>query len=163
MLSADEIINLKAKVATELARRNFNGSLVQYVSSDYDFEHVPEKDKPLYVEQGQKFMEQLLQVQDIGDLNFKDIKTDDVVPESLNFNEINNTISKWEQETETQSSSSCRGACSGLCYGACSSGCSGCTSSCGGSCEGSCYSSCGTSCGNSCGASCSSCRSSRQQ
>ena len=52
MLSADEIINLKAKVATELARRNFNGSLVQYISSDYDFEHIPEKDKPLLWNKG---------------------------------------------------------------------------------------------------------------
>ena len=92
-------------------------------------------------------MRQLLQVQDIGDLHFKDLSTDGVVPESLNFDEINNTINKWEAETDIQSGTSCRASCSGLCYGACSSGCSGHTSSCGGSCEGSCYS---TSCMNTC-------------
>ena len=122
MLTADEIINLKAKVLAELTRRVHNGSLIQYTGPDYEFSTTPTKNKPVYAEQGEKFIKQLLQINDVGNLYFNDMARQQPIPSSFNYNEINAAISKWESDTTEQSGTSCRGGCSGLCYGACSSG-----------------------------------------
>ena len=82
MLSADEILNLKARINTELTRRSYNGSLTDYVDNDYDFLNIPEADNPIFLEQGQKISEQLLQINDIGNLHFHDMQAQDKIPNS---------------------------------------------------------------------------------
>ena len=123
MLSADEIINLKARITSELTRRNVDGSLNSYISSDYNFTNTPDTDQPLYQEQGKKIIEQVTVIKDVGDLHFRDIDDYTPIPESFNYDDLNSAISSMEKETE--SSTTCRGACTGMCAGSCSSSCSG--------------------------------------
>ena len=111
MLSADEILNLKARIDTELVRRSYNGSLSNYANSDYNFEINPSSNNPIYMEQGQKIMEQILQINDIGDLYYEDMKPNTMIPNSFDYEPIDKVLAKYEKETLSQNSTSCRGAC----------------------------------------------------
>ena len=169
-LTAAQIVDLKAKIKAEAARRKYYGSLstnggynyavkdsaVDYSSSTYNFSTTPTSGNAILAEHGQKTIDILLKIKDYGDL--KKVAKGDPLPGSFN-SELITYVNNLAKESITGSSSSCRGACTGLCVGTCASACSGCSStngsnsSTGSYCSG-CSATCGTGCSTGCGSGC---------
>jgi hypothetical protein len=171
-MTAAQVIDLKAKIKAEMARRKYYGSLstnggynyavkdsaVNYASSTYDFTTTPSSGNAVLAEHGQKTVDLLLKIKDYGDL--KKVVQNDPIPNSFDAALIT-YVNNLAKESITGSSSSCRGACTGLCVGTCASGCSGCSSTNGSSdsigsyCSG-CAATCGSGCTTGCGSGCTS-------
>lgn len=128
-MNANEVNVLKAKLKAECQRRNHNGSLAQYASSEYDFTNVPVAGAAILEEHGKKTVDILLQVKDKNDLQF--VTKDNTIPSGFGT-DLLAYVDQLASEATEGSVSSCRGGCTGLCLGACSSGCSGCNSQCNG-------------------------------
>lgn len=126
-MTAEQVIELKAKLKAELARRCGNGSVAEFASEQYDFSNVPKSGEPITVEQGQKTVDLLLKIMDYGDL--KQVTKGDTLPDSFDAELIDlvDRLSKEEFTGEETEQSSCRGACTGLCVGSCVGLCNGCT------------------------------------
>ena len=155
MLTAKRLIELKALVKAEMARRKYYGDLSKFADSSYDFSTTPKKGGKILAEHGKKVIEPLLNIADKGDLNIDGIVAGGKIPNSFDDSLIE-YVNTLANERVTGSSSSCRGACSGLCTETCGSACTGCSSSCSGSCGSGCSKTCGSGCG-SCTTTCSSC------
>lgn len=54
MITAEELITLKAKVKAEMARRNGYGSLEKFAGTDYDFTVTPKSGETILAEHGKK-------------------------------------------------------------------------------------------------------------
>ena len=145
MLTAEELIALKAKVKAEMQRRCYYGSLTKFAGSAYDFTETPVKGGKIRAEQGLKVIEPLLQICDKGYLNIDRAVKGGKIPNAFDT-ELSTWVDTLAKEEITGDSTSCRGACTGLCMGTCSTTCTGCSSTCTGTCGGNCSKSCGGSC-----------------
>ena len=153
MLSAKDINTLKAKIKSELLRRDGNGSLAVFAGSDYDFNLVPEAGSPVMAEHGQKTIDLILKIAPVNGL--KEVKKGDPIPDGFDT-ELIAHVDRLAAETKRYGAkSSCVGACSGLCISACVSACTSCSGSCEGSCV-SCSAYCG-GCAGTCSGSCTGC------
>lgn len=157
MITAEKVIELKAKIKAEMSRRNGHGSLEKYADSSYNFTITPVKGELIKAEHGQKTVDLLLKIEDYGDLTLS--KQHSKIPSSFT-EELITEVDRLSKETKTGLStekSSCRGDCTGLCVASCISqcnGCSGCTASCGTGCATGCYSNCTGSCNTNCTGGC---------
>ena len=161
MITAEKVIELKAKIKAEMLRRNGHGSLESYGGSSYDFTITPVKGELVKAEHGQKTVDLLLKIEDYGDLTLS--KQHSKIPSSFT-EELLTEIDRLAGETKTGLStekSSCRGDCTGLCVGSCigkCNGCTGCTASCGTGCasgwKSGCTGSCNTNCTGGCDTNC---------
>ena len=150
MITAEQFKAIKNRVNAEMSRRSYYGNLSGF---NTQFNTTPYAGTTILAEQGKKVVEGLLNIRDLGNLNLVDLKSNGIIPSSLDYNTINNALSTYESESVTGNKSSCRGACSGLCVGTCGSTCTGCQGACGFTCEGTCSVVCGSSCG-SCSSNC---------
>ena len=95
------------------------------VGTQFDFSNTPAKDKKILAEHGQKTIDVLLKIKDIGDL--KGVTQGELIPDDFNSS-LAQTVAALSNESKT-GSSSCRGACTGLCtttcYSSCTGGCTG--------------------------------------
>ena len=157
MITAEQVIELKAKIKAEMLRRNGHGSLATYGDSTYDFTTNPVIGELIKAEHGQKTVDLLLKIEDYGDLTLSE--QDSVIPSSFS-EELITEIERLANETKTgldTEISSCRGDCTGLCVASCigfCNGCTGCTASCGTGCASGCYSNCTGSCNADCTSGC---------
>lgn len=154
-MTSQQLITLKAKLKTELARRNglgpasgakwtptkAFGSLSDYSSAAYDFTQQPIKDGRITVDQGKKTVDLLLKIKEYGDL--EPVSNTKPIPKSFNAGLIEyvDTLAGHQFTGESTESNDCGSACSGLCVGSCigmCNGCLGCTASCGSGCNGGC-------------------------
>ena len=62
MLTAAQVMTLKAKIKAELLRRSAHGSVAAYGGEDYDFTKNPEPEGVIEAEHGQKTVDLLLQI-----------------------------------------------------------------------------------------------------
>lgn len=134
-MTAEQVIELKEKLKSELARRNGLGSVEQYASKEYDFNQIPKEGQPITADQGKKIIDLLLQICDYKDLRY--VVRGDTIPEAFDTEllDLVDKLSKEEMTGELDEQSSCRGMCTGLCAGSCiksCNGCSGCTGTSGG-------------------------------
>lgn len=157
MITAEKVIELKAKIKAEMLRRDGHGSLATYGDSTYDFTTNPVIGELIKAEHGQKTVDLLLKIEDYGDLTLSDQHS--VIPSSFT-EELLAEVDRLARETKTgldTETSSCRGDCTGLCVGSCigqCNGCTGCTASCGTGCASGCYSNCTGSCNADCTSGC---------
>lgn len=156
--SLDIIIsNLKARVKTEMKRRDGIGSVSSFAGSEWDYTTPPKLNKPLLTEHLKKIVDPLLQIKDFGDPEFVKESSD-----FTNLKEAQKFLDKVEKEGMHGDYSSCRSSCTGLCVGNCMdlcmgclgctgcTGCSGCGSTCSGTCLGNCNDECYTKCDSQC-------------
>jgi hypothetical protein len=125
-MTAEQVIELKAKLKAELARRNGLGSVAEFASEQYEFNEVPQAGKPITADQGKKIIDLLLQICDYKDLRC--VVKGDTLPEAFDA-ELLDLVDKLSQEQSTgeiTEESSCRGLCTGLCVGSCINNCNGC-------------------------------------
>jgi hypothetical protein len=162
MMTAAQVVALKAKVKAEMARRSGTGSLASYATTTWDFTKTPTAGGMVLAEHGKKVIEPLLAVKPYGKL--KPVVQNDLIPGDFDNANLTTIVNNLAAESTTSGSSSCSASCSGLCKGGCYTsctscqGCSGCSGSCSGclgcgSCGGACDSSC-TSCTGTCSSSC---------
>lgn len=157
MITAEKVIELKAKIKAEMLRRDGHGSLASYGDSNYDFITNPVIGELIKAEHGQKTVDLLLKIEDYGDLTLSNQNS--VIPSSFT-EELLTEVDRLAGETKTgldTETSSCRGDCTGLCVGSCigqCNGCTGCTASCGTGCASGCYSNCKGSCNVDCTSGC---------
>lgn len=156
-MSAEEIIQLKARVKAELLRRNGYNNISSYGGTAYDYQVQPGAGNPLRYEHISKIIEPLNAVNsDTVAQIYGDIEQGQR-PKALDGttgDTINSFLTALEGDRKVYyGSNHCKGQCSGLCVSTCNSGCSGC-SGCGDSCSYSCSTKCtGTAAGN-CGGRC---------
>ena len=67
-MTAAQLVELKARIKSEMQRRKYSGSLERYGDDTYDFTTVPDAGDIITAEQGQKTINLLLKINDIGDL-----------------------------------------------------------------------------------------------
>lgn len=151
MITAEKLVEIRAKVKKEMSRRNCTdhgekASLAKY-SNGYDYDIPPVTGGDITDEHIQKIVDPLLNVADfLQDNNLQQSHSgaDVIVDQAEKFVD---TLAKIDKQSNQ---SGCRGLCTGLCVGSCSSGCQGC-SGCTGSCDTSCAKSCSDGCSTSCG------------
>ena len=99
-MTAQELIALKTAVKTEMARRSGYGSLstnggygyadknqsVNYSSSTYDFSATPTSGGSVLAEHGQKTIDLILKINEVGDL--KPVTKGDGIPSDFNSGTI---------------------------------------------------------------------------
>lgn len=161
VVKADRFTALKAKVKTEMQRRNQSGSVAGYGGSGYDYTVAPAAGGVIRAEHRDKLVEPMRAV------------NSDLVPAAsgsvIREDELANLetrVNVWAARSMTdQSGSDCKSGCTGTCYTGCATGCSGCSgcSGCGSGCATGC-SGCGSgcptgcsSCGSGCASGCSGC------
>lgn len=144
---AEEFISLKARVKAEMLRRKYNGTLVSYGSSKYDYEVQPEAGNVVLAEHFNKIVEPLNAINDTG-LTTK--YSGDLI---VAMETLDTFLTKSEGYALTSKTTNCKASCSGLCVTGCGSGCSGCTGTCSNNCTG--CSGCGNSCSRNCDTTCS--------
>ena len=151
---ASDFVSLKARVKTEMLRRNKSGSLAAYGSSSYDFTVNPEANKNMLSDQANKIIEPMNAIAPSG------FSTVSAGSEVEAFDQLEAKLAVYEQEPMKYGAySSCASGCSGLCSSGCWNSCSGCTgcSGCGGACSIGCGSGCAgecSGCGSGCNAGC---------
>ena len=173
-ISAQDFIDLKARIKAEMNRRNLTDSMTSYAGEAYDYSIQPVSGGKILVEHINKIVEPLNAIkpsnfvkQSIGD----QIKAIEAIDTQLTIHE-NFPLSGTETDCNAGCSGLCAGACGGNCTG-CTGGCSGCTGcsgtctnsctgctgcsggcqgGCSGSCSGGCSAGCSTTCGKSCSA-----------
>lgn len=156
-MTAQQAIDLKAKLKAELLRRNGHGSVSTYGGSSYNFTTTPAKGQQVKLEHGQKTVDLFLKIKDYGNLMLS--QKSFPIPSDFT-DELIAEVDKLAAESKTGKStevSSCRGACTGLCVGSCHgncNGCTGCTASCGTGCASGCNTGCGSGCVGNCKGSC---------
>jgi hypothetical protein len=126
-MTAEQVIELKAKLKAELARRSGLGSVAEFASDEYDFTEVPQAGRAITADQGKKIIDLLLQICDYKDLRY--VVKGDTLPEAFDA-ELLDLVDKLSKEQITGDStevSSCNGLCTGLCVGSCINTCNGCT------------------------------------
>lgn len=130
----------KAAIKAELKRRSGYGDISKYGADNYDFKTDANVDSEILAEQGEKTINLLYAIKDIG---IEQAAKDKILPE--NAPTLASLIEKMQGEAMEGAVSSCRAACSGLCAGSCISGCNGCSGTCSGKCSG-CAATCGSGC-----------------
>lgn len=156
--TAQEFIDLKARVKAEMQRRRGVGSLAAYAGSEYDFTVTPTSGGPTLTEHGYKIWFPMEQINDTG-VN-QPIKNGPLEK----FDSLETLLATAEsQPMGVPNNSSCMASCSGLCQSSCTGGCyTTCTSSCSddctygcrGGCEGGCDGMCPGGCAGYCTQAC---------
>lgn len=162
-LSIAYINNLKARLKAALVKRRYYGDLSSLASSANDFSTTPQLNGLVLSEHGQKTINLLLNVTNLG--NLKKIENDNYILRDIKA--IETWLNNYENTVTTSSDSGCRGNCAGICVSHCSTACAGscmtacvsgcqstCTGSCVGSCSSGCYGTCSGSCWSDCAADC---------
>lgn len=144
-MSAEEIIQLKARVKAELLRRNGYNNISSYGGSDYDYQVQPGAGNPLRYEHISKIIEPLNAVNsDTVAQIYGDIEQGQR-PKALDGttgDTINSFLTALEGDRKTYyGTNHCKGQCSGLCVSRCTGGCTGC-SGCGDTCSYNCSNEC---------------------
>ena len=176
LIEPSRIIELKARVKAECARRKYVGSVAEYSEAGYDFIETPIVDQKVLEEH---YRQLAVPMNAINSNNTPDVIGIDREITEEDFAKMENYITQYESRdiydtSPTDCSSSCTGTCTVDCTGGCGSGCSGtcrgscsgrcrggcrgCSGTCKGSCTGSCIDcggQCATSCSGSCGSQCS--------
>ena len=157
-VTAEQAIELRRLIRLETARRCGYGSLEQFSSAAYDYKDIPAEHTVIRAEHGAKTIDPLLNICDKGDLILVEVA--DPIPNTYDFEELYEFLTKLKAEPMYGDDTSCRSACTGLCINTCAStcfGCTGCTNQCEGcgACTTACLSAC-TSCGG-CAGQCSGC------
>lgn len=156
-MSAEEIIQLKARVKAELLRRNGYNNISSYGGGAYDYQVQPGAGNPLRYEHISKIIEPLNAVNSdtVGQI-YGDIEQGQR-PKALDGttgDTINSFLTALEGDRKTYNGTNhCKGQCSGLCVSGCTGNCTGC-SGCGGSCSYSCSTTCTGTAAGSCGGRC---------
>lgn len=156
-MSAEEIIQLKARVKAELLRRDGYNNISGYGETAYDYQVQPGAGNPLRYEHISKIIEPLNAVNsDTVAQIYGDIEQGQR-PKALDGttgDTINSFLTALEGDRKIYNGTNhCKGQCSGLCVSGCTGNCTGC-SGCGDSCSYSCSTECtGTAIGN-CGGYC---------
>ena len=152
---ADDFINIKARVKAEMNRRKYNGSLVSYAGTDYDYTITPAPGVLIKPEHVNKLF---VPVNAITPSGYTEKVKGDAVPELDTFDIKLRAHEAYPlRGSGTDCASSCSGLCSSGCYNTCS-GCGGvCSYGCGSGCEGDCYGNCKGDCGDGCTATCGTC------
>lgn len=161
-VAPDDYISIKAKVKTEMARRNGTGSVSKYAGSSYDYTVIPTTEDEIALEHIEKIKVPLDAVNSITN----PIK-DNVIVKELATTDAHLTVLSSIAVTASQANSGCAASCTGLCTSGCKSGCSGCSgcgtscsydcsTTCSGTCTG-CGSGCADACGDACGGTCTGC------
>ena len=174
-MSAEEIIQLKARVKAELLRRNGYSNISGYGGTAYDYQVQPGSGNPLRYEHISKIIEPLNAVNsDTVAQIYGDIEQGQR-PKALDGttgDTINSFLTALEGDRKTYNGTNhCKGQCSGLCVSGCTGNCTGCqgcsdtcsyscsttctgtaAGNCGGYCAGTCRGACGNcgGCGNTC-------------
>ena len=151
MISAERLVELRAKVKKEMARRSCvehgSSASMNKFAANYDYNAVPVTGGDITDEHIQKVIDPLLNVADFlqdNSLQQSHSGADVIVDQAEKFVD---TLAKIDKQA---SDSGCRGLCTGLCVGSCTSGCQGCTG-CTGGCDTTCAKSCSDGCSTSCG------------
>lgn len=140
-LTAAQFNAIKRRIANEMRRRQYNGSLY---SNATIADNTPNAvtGNPITAQQGQGTIDLVLQIKDYSGL--AKVKQGDLVPSALE--NLSSVLTTLENEPMTYGgSSSCRSTCTGLCTTQCQGNCTSCTS-----CSGNCSGTCGGGCGDSC-------------
>ena len=147
--TAQDFIDLKARVKAEMKRRKGTTSLTAYAGTTYDYTTTPAQDSKILEEHIDKLTVPMSKVNftQIGDQAQGDLVK--------NMTTLNATLTSYEGAKETSSTYYCKQACAGLCSSGCYTTCSGCSGTCSGTCSGGCTDAC-TSCTScwSCSGSC---------
>ena len=144
-MTASEINEIKSRIKIEFEKRCGYGPVNQYTDSFYDFDTVPEVNKRILSEHGEKTLDLLLEVGEIS--NTYKTKKNRIIPPGFNNEQLTNFLTELENDVD---GSSCRGGCTGLCLGGCFGKCSGCADECSGGCGSGCSTGCGGDCYSSC-------------
>lgn len=148
VITASDFISLKARVKAECERRKYNGSVVTYGGTAYDYTVTP---APNSVPLPEHFNKIIVPMNKIMSTGISQVVSGSPVGA---LNDIASALTTLEGIDATASSSGCSSSCTGLCQGTCTTGCTGCTGTCKDSCGSGCSSGCGTSCSNNCSTGC---------
>ena len=155
MLTAAQVMTLKAKIKAEMLRRSAHGSVAAYGGANYDFTKNPEPEAVIQAEHGQKTVDLLLQIAPHNGL--VPVESEQTIQPEFDA-ELLSYVDTLAAQNMT-GASSCAAACTGLCVSTCTTACQGCSGTCSGTCQG-CSSTCTGSCSgcsNTCTGTCSGC------
>ncbi len=154
MMTASQLVSLKAAVKAEMQRRRYTGSVASYGGTSYDFTMTPAAGQPVLTEHGSKIIQPLLAVKAISGLAAA--VQGQPIPTAFDYSGLHTIVTNLAAEAIYGSNSSCDASCTGLCEGGCANTCVSCTGSCYGTCVVACGSSCTGGCSNTCSALCAS-------
>lgn len=165
-IDAARFTALKARVQAECRRRCYIGSVVDYGSSDYAYEHAPAEGNRVDEEHYEKLAVPLAAINSDrvpGTDGARIVSEEELAgfEATLTLFESRAMTDRTQGDCKTSCTGACYTGCTGTCTGGCGSGCSGtCTggcsgcSGCSGSCRGGC-SGCGSGCASTCSGTCS--------
>ncbi len=153
MMTASQIVSLKAEVKAEMQRRHYTGSVASYGGASYDFTVTPAAGQPILTEHGNKIIQPLLAVKAISGLAAA--VQGNPIPAAFDYSGLHTVVTNLAAEAIYGSGSSCDASCTGLCEGGCANTCVGCTGSCTGTCYGTCWANCANDCSYTCSNTCS--------
>jgi len=152
MMTASQLVTLKANVDKEMKRRCYNGSMTAYAGSSYAFQTAPAAGSVIQAQQGNAVIQPLNAVNPISGLSTA--AAGEVIPAEFDNDNLTKVVNDLSSMTTTTASPGCAASCSGLCHTQCSTSCSGC-SGCSGTCENTCFGGCWGSCSGTCEGTCS--------
>ena len=152
MITASQLVTLKANVDKEMKRRCYNGSMTAYAGSSYAFQTAPAAGSVIQAQQGNAVIQPLNAVNPISGLSTA--AAGEVIPAEFDNDNLTKVVNDLSSMTTTTASPGCAASCSGLCHTQCSTSCSGC-SGCSGTCENTCFGGCWGSCSGTCEGTCS--------
>jgi hypothetical protein len=167
MMTANQLVTLKASVDKEMKRRCYNGSMTVYAGSNYAFQATPAAGGIIKAQQGNAVIQPLNAVSPIDGLPAAEQGA--TIPQQFDNDNLTKVVNDLSNMTTTTTSPGCAASCSGLCHTQCSTTCSGCSGnctdtcydtcyrSCTGTCEITCWETCSGSCTNGCYSGCKSC------
>ena len=152
MMTANQLVTLKASVNKEMKRRCYNGSMIAYAGRNYAFQTTPAAGEIIQAQQGNAVIQPLSAVNPISGLPTAAVG--EVIPTAFDNDKLTKVVNDLSNLTTTTPNPGCAASCSGLCHTQCSTSCSGCSgcSGCGG-CGGGC-----SGCSGTCSGGCSGCR-----
>lgn len=168
IITASRINTLKAKIKSEMLRRNGSGTVAAYGSATYDYTVLPVKGNVMLKEHANKNLTPMQAVNSTG------LPTEMVIVKDSDITVLETRVAALALTTrDNRGTSDCASGCTGMCVTACTTscwnvctsctnvctGCTGCTgcsgcSGCGETCSSSCYE-CKGVCGGICQGTCS--------
>ena len=155
MMTANQLVTLKASVDKEMKRRCYNGSMTAYAGSNYAFQTTPAAGEIIQAQQGNAVIQPLNAVSPIDGLPAAEQGA--TIPQQFDNDNLTKVVNDLSSMTTTTASPGCAASCSGLCHTQCSTSCTGCSGSCTDTCYDSCTGTCGgncTGCSGTCGGTC---------
>ncbi|RCX20869.1 hypothetical protein DFR58_10171 [Anaerobacterium chartisolvens] len=150
--SAQDFISLKARVKTEMQRRNGYGDLSTYAGAAYDYAIAPKKGEIPRTEHFNRIRDVQASISDPGMGSVKP----GAMLQDMTILEAKQTVFEAKSRSAT-SGNDCSAMCSGMCVTACTTTCTGtCTGSCTNTCTGTCSGTC-SGCSGTCSGGCTGC------